>query len=181
MSGVDVKWLIGGVFGALYIGGLVGRLTAPQPSVQVETKVEEKIVEVEKERVVEVEVERAAETKTLVVYRDRVVNVDGSVRETETIRAEEVKVEIREVEKVVEKLVEVKVDRLVTERIEVRQLLPQWRVGLGAEAAPMLPLEPLIRLSAGRRLAGPVWLEINATATTAAEFQTVGVGLALEF
>lgn len=151
-----------------------GRFTAP---LQVQTRDVEHVVY--RDRVVERTVTVAAEAKTeqRVVYVDRVITKEGEIREhvvertatkDDTVtQVDAAKVEVREVEKVVEHTTTV-------------TLRPDWRVAVLAGASlkpPALPLAgPLVLgVEADRRIVGGLsaglWVSTSGAAGAAVSFE----------
>lgn len=157
---------------ALVCSFVLGYLAAPKAA----ARVEERVVEVEKVVEKRVEVKVAAEAKRVVVYRERVVQPDGTRVEREIERADTVtKVEVK-------MNTETKRDtKRDVERVEVAR--PDWRVGVlagvDARQVSLVPLSPGPLVFGGiveRRLVGPV--SVGAWGLSSATF---GVSVSVEF
>lgn len=158
----------------------IGRATAPAPQMKVEERVAEKAHEQVTTTVEATATRDEAKVETVVVYRDRLVHVDGTVEEHEVehrgtdvqiheeAKAAEVKVEVREVERVVEK------------RVEVHTPPPDWRVTamVGVDASPLVRqgLPPALALGASveRRIIGPIYVGVWGLVQPAAVGASIG-------
>lgn len=163
-----------GVVLALVGAFSAGRFSAP---LRVETRDVEHVVYRDKvvEKVVTVATE--AKTETKVVYVDRITTKEGEVREhiverrvakdDTAVKVDDSRVEVREVEKVVEHVTTV-------------TLRPDWRVAVSAGAslrAPLLPIAGPLVLGAevDRRLVGGLsaglWVSSSGAAGVAVSFE----------
>lgn len=156
----------------------LGRVSAPA---RVETV--ERVVtrEVQAVQVQHTEQREAARVETRVVYRDRVVTPDGTVREREVERSESAAVQ-REQSATVEQTVRtVDVERVASRTVTVPA--PDWRVGvLVGVPVRLAPGPVLVGVLIQRRLWGPV----SAGAWTLAPVGpgapvAAGVSLSVEF
>ncbi len=154
------------VAGALVVAFAAGRYTARQA-----TEVEERVVHTEtvvtKTRVVA----QRAETKHVVVYRDRVVEPDGTTIEREVERADTETRETTRTDSAVD------VEKATDSTKVVRAPLPDWRVGALVGAQLRLPPEgPIFGAIVERRIAGPLSVGAWGLQTGAA-----GLVVTLEF
>lgn len=142
-----------------------GRGTRPEPEVR-------EVVRTEwRDRVITRTVVQREEAKTRVVYRDRVMSPDGTVREREVER-EDTKVAERTDAKT-DTTTEGKGERVVT----VTPRAPDWKAGF-LVGAPVLssPLIPVIGLHAERRILGPLWAGVWVL-----QPGSLGLSLSMEF
>ncbi len=183
MNWKRVAWVPVAAVVALAGAFSAGRFSAPE-------KVVTKEVEVFKDRVVEkvvtkeVEVVKVVKAKaeTKIVYRDRVITPDGTVKEHEEERTETKEDEKTDGERKTdtEKVAERVVEKLVTVEKTVA-LRPDWRVGVlvGVQwPQPLLPFAgPMVLgVHADRRIVGGLYAGLWAH--TGGSF---GLGVSFEF
>lgn len=161
----------------LPFGGFVyGRYTAPKPEVKIMTLHDEKIVKVVDEKLVEQEVSRrvAEIEKTLNTHKVVVVvtKKDGTKVEKTTVDTQSKETskteEVKTVEKVVTKTVDVYHVIHDVQKVEIKTPQPAWLVGVeaGTTIESLKGLPPLyVGLTASHRFIGPVFLGASAGVT----------------
>lgn len=142
-------WLAVALLAAGGLGAVVGRSTAPEPTVEVQEV--ERVVY--RDRVVTEVVREAARVEQRIVYRDRVTTSDGTVRESEVERTDTAAVQVEQVAQVAERAVTQDVER----RVEVSTAQPDWRAGVLVGVPLRLSPGPvLVGGHIQRRLWGPL-------------------------
>lgn len=167
------KLLVAAAYVAAFLAGYASA-TGPSPAPVV---VEQQRVDEEIEQHVETSQDvRTDEREVVVVYRDRVVEPSGQVRE------QSIETRTRDratVEQVVEQATRAEV-REVERIVEVRPDPPDWRVtglvGLQPRLLPPSPGPVVFGAQVERRVTGPVWIGAWGLSNG-----TVGVGVSVEF
>ena len=169
-TGLVLAGVVAGAMGQRYLG-------APRVEVRTETKVETRDVIHETVKVEVREVE--AKAKSVVVYRDRTVTVEGAVHETSIEKSEETFVATAIASQ--QAILEATRESASTSTTVTTPVLPRWRVAVLAGASirePLLPLAgPLVLgVEVDYRVVGPVW--VGAWLNT---FGAAGVSVGGEF
>lgn len=161
--------LIGAVAAALLLASFaVGRYSAPKPSIKTVTV--ERVVTKE----VKGEDKTLHETKTVVVYRDRIIHKDGTVEdksETKTTVGLDTKDHTTDA-------VDTSTSKQAT--LEIKTSRADWHVGL-LVGTPVLTPSLLLGVQVERRILGPFYAGVWALNPTNGFKPTVGLSLGVVF
>jgi hypothetical protein len=155
------------------LGVNIGRLFAPDPEVRIEERVVESKQVITKTRF------ESTKASTKVVYRDRLISPDGTVREREVERSASL-----ETFKLSSDTSESST-KDASRATQVSPLRPQWRVGIlagGSVSFSALQVSPVFGALVERQIAGPFSVGVWGLYRSSLEPQlNAGVSVSLSF